>query len=314
MKPQYNTEELIKAIKRACSVPTSQLTYTDVDFVDIANDRLQSMVVPLMMSAREEYFVKYKDVASPADGVIPFPTDAVGAKLRSVCFVQQTSPLVLVNLPRLDLDVVAGVGFFNYATLAGFYIQGNDIILYPNTSVPVNSAMRLYYYKRSLALAAPENYGQITAIDTNTNTVQLNYLPVSWEVGTILNAVASEPNFLVTNESTEITSISSPSVVLTSVEGLSVGDYLSLEGYSAIPQIPVEAMKYLSQITAVACLEGLGDRPGMEAAQAIAEQYKTNLLIMVSQRVDGSVKKIMNPDGGLRLWTGWGRRGRGWSW
>jgi len=165
-----------------------------------------------------------------------------------------------------------------------------------------------------LALAAPENYGRVESIDVGAKSIVLDNIPRSWEVGTRLNSIAADPNFTVTNDDTEITTINSPTVVLSSVDGISVGDYISDEGYSAIPQIPVEAMNYLAQLTAVACLEGLGDVPGMQAAQAIAEQYKQNLLIMISQRVDGSIKKVMNPDGGLRLWTGWGRRGRGWSW
>lgn len=311
MKPQYNTEELIKNVKRACSVPTSQLTYTDQDFSALANDSLQTEVVPLIMSTREEYFVDYEDVLSTADGVISIPKNAVGAKLRSVCFMQQTSPLVLVNLPRIDLDVVSGVGFFNYATLAGFYVQGNDIILYPNTSVPVNSNLRLYYYRRTLVLASPTQYGQVQSVDTLTNTVVMDFVPYAWEVGTELNSVSSEPNFATTNEGATITAISSPSIVLSSVDGIEVGDYISELGYSAVPQIPIEAHNYLAQLTAVKCLEGLGDREGQKAAQAEAEVLKQNLLIMISQRVDGSVKKVMSPDGGLRLWSGVRRRGWG---
>lgn len=312
MKPQYNTEQLIKNIKLACSVPTSQLTYTENDFVDIANRCLETTVVPLIMSTREEYFVTSEEVTSPADGIIPFPENAVGAKLRSVVFVQQRNPLVVINLPRIDFDVVAGVGFYNTATLAGFYVQGNNIHLYPNTAVPQNSVMRLYFYKRTLALAAPDNYGRVTSVDTGTNTLVLDNVPVDWEVGSILNTVQAEPNFDTTNTAATITAISSPSVIVDSVEGISVGDYVAFEGYSAIPQIPVEAMNYLAQVSAVDCLEGLGDKSGMQVAQAKAENLKKSLLVMISQRVDGSPKKIVNPNGGMRMWStvgAWRRRG-----
>lgn len=314
MGPQYNTEVLIQTIKRACSVPTSQLTYTDADFCALATDQLQTSVVPLVMSTREEYFVDYINVAAPADGFIPMPRRAVGAKLRSVCFVQQENPLVLVNLPRIDLDVVAGVGFFNYATLAGFYIQGNNIVLYPNTSVPVNSSIRLYFYSRVFSLADPDNYGQVRSVDEMSNTVVLTRVPFDWEVGTVINSINSLPNFQASNDEMTITAISSPSVVFDNVGGVEVNDYLSLYGYSAIPQVPIEAHNYLAQLTAVKALEGLGDQAGMAAAIADAEKLKQSLLVMISQRVDGSVKKVMSPDGGLRMWSGIGRWGRGWGW
>lgn len=309
--PQYNTETLINNIKRRCAVPTSQLTYTPQGFTDIANDELQTEVVPLIMSTREEYFVEHVDVLSPADGVIPFPNNAVGAKLRSVCYKQNTSPLVLSNLPRIDLDVVAGVGFSSWTSFAGFYIEGNDICLYPNTSVPPNTTIRLYYYKRVLNLAAPSQYGQVTAVDPDLNTVVLDFVPTVWAVGQTLNAVSSVQGFAITNASAEITALSAPTIELASVEGIEIGDYVSLEGYSAVPQVPIEAHAYLAQLSAVKALEGLGDRPGMEAAQLKADKEKQSLLVMISQRVDGSVKKIMDPSGGLRansgLWRGYGR-------
>ncbi len=302
-KPQYNTEQLIENIKRRCTVPTSQLTYTDEDFVLLANDELQGEVVPLIMSTRDEYFVDYVDVNSDSSGVIPIPSVAVGAKLRTVCYVQQSSPLLLINLPLLNLDVVAGVGanFINGLTFTGFYIQDNSIRLYPNTSVPVGTQIRIYYYRRSLVLAEPSQYGQVVSIDPDTNTVVLDKVPTGWVVGDTINAVSQDPNFKITVESAEITTLSAPSVVLSSVVGLSVGDYVTIEGYSAIPQLPVEAHAYLAQLTAAKVLEGLGDRAGMEAALAKAKSLKDGLLIMTSSRVDGSPKKVINPNGGVRI-------------
>lgn len=310
-RPQYDVEQLILNIKRSCSVPTSQLTYTNADWAALANDGLQTEVVPLMMSTREDYFVTFEDVLSPSDGVIPFTKNAVGSKLRNVCYISQQNPLILINLPRIDLDVVAGVGFYNIMTLAGFYIQGNDIVLYPNTSVPTNTPIRLYYYRRTLVLAPPEQYGKVESVDPDTNTIILDYVPTDWVVGDELNTVSSQPNFTITNESTEVTGLSAPSIILSSVEGIEVGDFISQAGYSAVPQVPIEAHNYLAQITAAKALEGLGDREGMKAAWEEAQKLKESLLIMVSQRVDGSVKKVINPSGGLRINSGTWRRGWG---
>lgn len=303
MKPQYDTSQLIDNIKRRCACPTSQLTYTEEDFVLLANDELQGEVVPLIMSTRDEYFVDYIDVNSDSTGIIPIPSQAVGAKLRTVAYIQQTSPLLLINLPLLNLDVVAGVGanFINGLTFTGFYIQNNNICLYPNSSVPTGTQIRIYFYRRSLVLAEPSQYGQIVSIDPNTNTVVLDKLPNDWEVGDKVNALSQDPNFKITLDESEITTISSPSIVLTTIEGLSVGDYITLQGYSAIPQIPVEAHAYLAQLTAAKALEGLGDREGMAAALKKAESLKEKLLIMTSQRVDGSPKKVVSPNGGVRI-------------
>lgn len=309
--PTYDTETLIANIKRRASVPTSQLTFSDQDFTDLANDELQGEVVPLIMSTRAEYFVDHYDTVAPADGIIPFPGGTVGNKVRSVCYMQQTNPLILINLPQINLDLVAGVGFTNYWVLTGFYIEGNNIHLYPNTSVPTNTTIRIYYYRRTLVLAAPNSYGQIQSIDTNTNTIVLDYVPLDWTTSTTVNAVQGASPFNISLESASIVSLSSPSITLDSVTGLSVGDYLSEEGYSAVPQVPVEAHAYLAQLTAAKCLESLGDLNGMQASLEKSKVLKENLLIMISNRIDGSPKKLINPSGGLRTQAGFGRWGRG---
>jgi hypothetical protein len=255
--PQYDVSELLENIKRRATVPTSQLTYTYAGMTALANDELQGEVVPLIMSTREEYFVYHVDVQTAANGVIDFPANTVGSKLRSVCYFSQNNPLVIINLPRISLDVVAGMGFYNSWTLAGFYIEGSKLYLYPNTAVPTGTTIRLYFYKRALVLAPPREYGQVTAIDTGTNTLTLSQVPSDWVVGTELNSVLQTPNFETTAEFFTIQSISSPSITVDSVDGISVGDYISQYGYSAIPQIPLEAHAYLAQLTAAKALEGL---------------------------------------------------------
>lgn len=302
---------LIANIKRRCTVPTSQLTFTDNDFTLLANDQLQGSLVPLIMSTREEYFVDFFTTSVPSDGIVEFPGNAIGTKLRSVCYVQQANPLLLINLPRIDLDVVAGIGWANYTTIAGFYIKGNDLCIYPGNVVPQNTQLRIYFYKRTLVLAQPSAYTQITNIDVPTKTLTVTRIPSTLTTGTQVNTVAQTPNFDVTNALATVVSAGFPTITLDSVDGMSIGDYVSEYGYSAIPQIPLEAHAYLAQITASKCLESLGDREGMAAANSEAEKLKTGLLVMFSQRVDGSVKKVMSPNGGIRLGAGLGRWGRG---
>lgn len=306
-QPQYSVTELIANIKRRCAVPTSQLTYTDAKWALMANDQLQGKVVPLIMSSRQEYFVDYISTTMPNDGIIDIPDVAVGAKLRSVCWVQaNTTPLMMVSLPRLDLDTVAGYGYVNATpyTVVGFYVQGNQIIIYPVTGIPPGQPLRLYYYRRSLVLADPVAYSRVVSVDTLNNEVQLETVPTSFEVGDEINTISSVPNFAITKESATITSVSSPTLGLDSVSGISVGDYISGYGFSAVPQVPVEAHAYLAQLTAVMALKGLGASDQAAAAQAEANDLKTNMLIMISERVDGSVKKIVHPKGGIRSASG----------
>lgn len=310
--PQYNTEELIKNIKRRCTVPTSQLTYEDVDFCALATDEMQDIVVPMLMSVKSEYFLTFKDYFTDNSAEIIIPEDAVGEKLRSVVHVQSTDPLNMMNLPRIDLDVVNGLMSFNYNYFYGFYIQGNKLMLYPNKAVPTGTNIRVYYFKRVLSLATPDNYCRVQSIDPDTNSIVVDLVPVTWQIGDKLNSVSDKPAFQTTNEEMTITNLSNPTIFLDTVEGIVVGDYISQQGYSAVPQIPLETHAYLAQLTAVKCLEGLSDRAGMEMAQAKANEIKDNMLKTITQRVDGSLKKVINPNGGVRYGSGLGG-GKGWG-
>lgn len=292
--PAYDMEAMIANIKRRCTMPTSQVTFEDSDFAELCDDELKESVVPLLMSCREDYFVDYIDQAAPSDGVISFPDNTVASKVRSIAIVAQSSPLILSNLPRISIDTVTGVGFSATSAACGFYVQGNDLVLYPQGAIPGGTTIRIYYYKRTLVLTAPTNYGRVIAVDTATNTLTLDNLPTDWATGDDLNAVDDLPGFQVT-KTCQIVSVSDPSVIVDDATDIEVGHFVSLSGYSAIPQIPIEAHGYLAQLTAAKCLESIGDREGMSAAMAKADKMKDSLLVMLSQRVDGSPKKIISP-------------------
>lgn len=303
MAVPYDVEALIANIKRRASLPTSQQTFKNTDFADFATDILQGEVVPMLMANREEYFLDYVDVNADSQGIVHIPPEAVGQKLRTVAYVQQSSPMLLINLPRLDLDMIAGVGgpFINGMTFTGFYIQDNTLRLYPNTSVPTGTTIRLYYFKRTLALADPESYGTVISVDPFTNTVVCDYVPSSWGTGTVLNTVNNLPPFNTQVKELTVVTSSAPTIQLDSVDGIVPGSYISKEGYTGVPQIPVEAHSYLAQVTAAKCLEALGDSDGMKIASSKAEVMKGYLTQITSNRVDGSAKKIINPNGGTRL-------------
>lgn len=326
MPVDYSNEALIANIVRRCFVPTSQVTYTNSSFCLLANDELQGEVAPLIMSTREDYFLDFQDFYPDAEGIITIPPEAVGDKLADVMIVQGSSAannLYLSTLTRLELPVIGGYGgngpgittFGSFGLVGGtggFYVQGSKIYLYPaNLINPSNQRIRLYYYTRALVLAPPEEYGKILSIDYLNNSVVLDNVPATWVAGDDINIVSATPNFKTAVKLDTIVSVSAPTVNLTDIADASVGDYVSLYGFSAIPQVPVEAHAYLAQLTAAKVLEGLGDKEGMDAAQKKADSLKTSLLVMVSNRVDNSPKVIVNPNGGILGAVSWGRGGRG---
>lgn len=178
--PSYTTTELIAAIKRRGSLPTNQQLFTPDDFINIANDEMETVIVPLLMSVREEYFLHYVDLtATPQSSgpiEIEIPADAVGMKIRDILWVDPSTG-ALSDIPRLTLEQLSGMSY-DFINVSGFTLQGNKILLYPGTNQSTGM-VRLYYIRRPLQLCSTSNAGQVITINTMTNELTLSFVPNS---------------------------------------------------------------------------------------------------------------------------------------
>lgn len=293
-------------------MPTNQQLFTPDDFINIANDEMETVIVPLLMSVREEYFLHYVDLtATPQSSgpiEIEIPADAVGMKIRDILWVDPSTG-ALSDIPRLTLEQLSGMSY-DFINVSGFTLQGNKILLYPGTNQSTGM-VRMYYIRRPLQLCSTSNAGQVITINTMTNELTLSFVPNSWAVGDEVSIVGSAQPFATRVNALEVTAISSPTITVTSVEGVEVGDWVALTGFSPIPQIPIEAHKVLAQAACVKCLEAMGDREGMQVAEAKLQQNTEAMLKMINPRVDGSVKKVTTASNGIFEWSVSSRYKRG---
>lgn len=281
----YTTTSLVDLIKRRGAIPTSQQLFTTEDIVDMANDEMKLNIVPLILSAREEFFNAHSDqnlVSGQNEYDIPF--DSIGMGLRNVSIIRSG---VIYPLARLTLEEAS-----SGKAVTGFYVEHNKIVLYP-TPTDTTATLRLYYFRRPLKLTAETNGGQITDIDTVNNILTVSYVPPSWDTGDIINSIKETQPFNTTNDEMTIVNASMPTIEVDDVTGVNIGDWVSVQGESIIPQLPEEAHTVLAQATVVKLLEALGDREGMKAAEAKLDQNKKDLLGVINPRIDGSPKKIV---------------------
>ena len=164
----------------------------------------------------------------------------------------------------------------------------------------VTGPFKVYYFKRPLQLTnVSETTKQITAVDIATNTITVGGADPSWTTSTELNIVQSFQPFDSIENIFPVTA-TFPDYVLPSVEKVSVGDWITRQGFSPIAQLPVEAQKTLVQATVVKVLESMGDREGMAAAEKKLEDNIASMFNVLTPRVDGSPKKIVNS--GISEW------------
>lgn len=79
-----------------------------------------------------------------------------------------------------------------------------------------------------------------------------------------------------------------------------VGDMITISGETIIPQIPDELHSMLAQRVACRCLEALGDREGLAAANAKLAEMEERTATLINDRVEGSPQKVVNHNSPLR--------------
>jgi hypothetical protein len=286
----YTADDIIDNIRIRATVPNSEQLFTPERLVALLTDEMRTLLVPQIMSVQEDYFLTYQDQSLTDELVYDMPEQAIGMKLKDV-YIVDSDGQEIEKLGRRE-DRVGP--WTNYTSTNCFHVQNNQIKL---SNRPQGTSLRMYYYRRPNQLVTEAEAGRIESIDVNNNTVVLSTVPTDWEVGTSVCVIKGKPGFDCKVEATDIVSLSTPTVGLTSVTGLAVGDWVALEGYSPIPQLPVEAHPVLAQAVVVKVMESLGDVNGMQAAQAKLNKLQEDMYTVLNPRVDGAPKKIVSDRG-----------------
>lgn len=323
MAVDYTTTALMANILRRMSSPSSQNLFEPEDLCQLATDELQDTIFPLIMSARNEYFVKtkYYELNDYTDTLplLPIPPQAAGMKVREVCFgngatIESNDRQGWFNMPQQNPeDVDSGIwsqGYIGWPL--GFYFLNNDIVLWPGPQ-SWTGIVRIRYFKRAPQLVPTYDAGQVVNINTLTNEVSVTTVPTSWAVGDLFSAESQVPPFATDAEDLELTAISGNTLTFDTVEGIEVGDWICISGTTTVPPVPVEAHALLAQATAVKCLEAIADqRVGL--AQSKYDKQANAFLKLITPRDDAAVKKVTTTGRGIAsynsgfgpaMWGGW---------
>jgi hypothetical protein len=296
MANDYTTTELIADVKQRASVPTNQNLITDTALIRFLDNKLKSDLVPLVISAREEYFVHTFDhaitTASADTNEYKIPPRAIGMKLKDVTIVSSNgndeNPV-----PRLTYRDKALPAFTDYQRIWGFWVKANYIKLHIRTTF-IGDTLRLYYFRRPNRLVATSRAGEITNIDVPTKVVTLDNAPTDWTTNTTFDVIKGEPGFHSVADDQTITNKTGFDLTFSSLpDDMEVGDFVAEAGESPIPQIPWEGFPLLAQLGAIKILEALGDKTGWQVATQEYQVLRTEFLKLLSPRVDDQPQRIV---------------------
>ena len=287
----YTTTDFLTSVRMRGSIPTSVNSANvnnTANLLLMGTEELHIKLLPLIMAAREEFYVTAKDYAITANqSAYILPSRASGMVVRDVQIVNGSS---IYSLRPVDSDLITTTGT---GAVEGYYFQHNNLILYP-TPAATSGTLRVRYFGRPSRLAAISACAQISAISAGTSTVTVSTVPSSWSTSTPLDIIKSVAPYYNPVVDQSPTSMTATTITFASLPSdLAVGDWLALAEYSPIPQIPHEFQPLLAQMTVVKALEAVGDREGAKAAKADLDLIQANATQLITPRSHSDPRKVI---------------------
>lgn len=287
----YTTSDLIDSIVTRGQFPDSTNTKTissPANLLKLATEELRVKIVPMVMEAGEEFYVKVLDIPVVAGQAnYPLSTRTVGVTARSVRLINGLSD---VPFSYIDFD---DAWVLNNGVTVGYYFENNNIVLYPTPNA-AGLTIRTRQFFRPNRLEQVSNCAKVTAVNTATFQVTVDSAPASWGVGTSLDMIAQVVPYACRAIDQAVTAISANIITFAALPSdLAVGDYLALAEYSPLPQIPEEFQPILSQMVVCKVLEATGDRAGLQVAKADLKDNMMGAVKLLTPRDQSHPEKIV---------------------
>jgi hypothetical protein len=303
MASYLTSDTLIESVKRRHSIPESQNTFEEDDFLAFANEEIALGILPTLLQYHEEYLVYTQTVALVANqSNYAIPARAVGSKLRNVYYVDSAG-----NERELGRIEPENVSYYQSGSSSGsafqyFYLQNNLVVLVPEVGASPTGSLVMDYYLRPNQLVSEDRVATITAINTTTGVITVDGTPDVITNSTPIDFLEARGGHRTkgldkTPTATGATTITfSPSDL---PSDLVVGDHIALACECKIPQIPDDLHAMLAQRVAARCLEALGDQQGLAAANAKLVEMEQKTATLVDNRTEGTPQKVVNLRGTL---------------
>lgn len=346
MAGYLTSSSLINQVKLEAMIPTNQSTFTDTDFLSIANQELKIGMLPSILIYHQEYFtVDSDDIPMVANqSAYPIPYRATGGKFREV-FYKDTSGQ-LRSMTRINADDRPYYQQTNFQNrFVYFYLRGNDIVILPDVGSDAVGSIKFSYFLRPNDLVDESRSGTITNISVggSTTTFTLNNVPNNLTAflqdGVSITGFASanvkldilqrKPghktiemditpvsvdfnNKTITFNNTDLAGEPPSSAippVIPNPSTIILGDIICFAGECIIPQIPSDLHEVLAQRVIQRCVQALGDAQAFGMATAKLVEMEKNIGNLVDNRAEGEPMKANNLRSSLR---GAKVRKRGW--
>jgi hypothetical protein len=256
----YSATNLLQMIRDDAYVGTSTRDWPDAAILRLINRKVDSYLVPMIISARKNHFATFLDQSLLAGQSAYFlPGAAIGMKARAIQLVD-ASGNPFGELIEAELEDVINWG----ASLAGgsiaqgtptrYYWRGNQVVLYPVPGAGMPALkLRVYFLNRPSTLVPNASCCHISSAagaDLGNGTFQISVTSVvpGYPNGTIVDLVQNVPGFDILATGSIVSQTSNTLTLTGSLPvGFAQGDWIVTTGNApvitgAIPEIVLDCL------------------------------------------------------------------------
>ena len=286
----YTTDDLVSSVKVRGRIPTSQTTFTAAKILKLADEETEIGILPAVLKIRESFYLHETNITlAAATTNYRIPDRSIGGKLKSVCIVDTAGNET--QLTKVEYEDRVHFGQTNPPV---YYLKNQSIVLVGSGWSSADT-LRVAHFIKPSTLVPVASTAKVSAINTTTKTVTVSSIPSTFTVSTPIDFVRGSGGFECLAIDVTPTALASTVFTFATLPAdLEVGDYVCLAGETCIPQLPSELFTVLALRVTVTVLGSLGFINEMKAVQKKLDDAEEAVSHLISPRVDGSAKKIIN--------------------
>ena len=201
--PWMTSQKLIDTVKRRIMFPVSEVTFSDDDILNFANEELMGSQVASVLQYHQEYFIQRVNVPLKQNQIrYPIPNRALGMKLRWI-FYQDTNGQIY-DMTRINPNDQSY--FQDNTELTSnpykYFVENNDIVLtLANLNSPVGNLVMGFYIRPNQLVTNDQaatiqnfqiditinnaglNPGDSISLNNNINNTSVSFVAVSSSPG-----------------------------------------------------------------------------------------------------------------------------------
>ena len=303
----YTSSQILASVKRNQTIVSSTFRFTDDDLYAMIDEEIESTVIPMILRLHADRLLFSETQALTANvSTYALPYRAVASQLRDVVIQDSaTAPTYKRNLAYLDYTV--GSQTVRTGSPTGSYFANDaSLVLVPGVSSSTSEYLGYSYPIRHSRLVSSDAVAVISSVNYTTGVITLTAAPPStFTTSTYLDFTIandrSKPRIAAFDKiSSAIGALDITFAVADIPTGLVSGDRISLANETDVICLPNECYKYLCKAAEIKILEAQKDLQALQEAQPKLIQARRAMEDILTPRITGEPKVILNQNGLLR--------------